>query len=86
MSRHLYTDGDTLVLVETGMPEHHVKIGLGRTLAEATKELSDTPIQSTGRDSGLNRGLAWAHNHGWISDPDDLEESEIDPYSDDEAP
>lgn len=71
----VYRDGQQYVLVETGMPEQHVRIGVGDTLEEAQDSLVSTPIQSTGRDCGEASALRWAHGAGWISSPELDEEA-----------
>ncbi len=82
MSRNLvancdvYRDGDNWVVIETGMPEHAVQIGIGGTLREAYDSLEITAVQSAGRDGGRASALAWAHNAGWIGDPESLEEED----------
>ncbi len=69
----VYRDGDLWVVLETGMPEHHVLVGVGDTLREAYDARESTPIQSTGRDSGRSSALQWANDQGWLSDPDSLD-------------
>lgn len=82
MSDNWYTDGDFYVVVRTGMPQDSVRIGTGESYDEALESLEITPIQSTGRDSGLSSALRWAENAGWISsadldDDDGPEEEEV---------
>lgn len=79
-----YLDGSLHVLVETGMPQDPVYIGLGDTIEEARESLESTPVQSVGPDCGLHAALRWAHNAGWISDPDDLEPAEEDEEEEEE--
>lgn len=82
MSRNLvahcdvYRDGDLWVVLETGQPQDAVQIGIGDTLRAAYDSREGTPIQSTGRDSGRQSALTWAHNQGWIGDPNSLDEED----------
>lgn len=69
----VYRDGNLWVVLETGMPEDAVQIGIGETLREAYDSREGTPIQSTGRDSGRASALAWAHGQGWIGSPESLD-------------
>jgi hypothetical protein len=69
---HCYTDGGNKVMVITGQPKDSVKIGIGPSWEEAIESLESTPIQSTGRDSGLSSALKWAEYSGWF-DISDLE-------------
>lgn len=77
MSRYTYEDGSLCVVVETGMPEHNVEIGIGDTWHEAIDSLQTTAIQSTGRDGGRDAAIRWAHGAGLISGPT-LEEVDVD--------
>lgn len=79
-----YEDGSLCVVVETGMPERNVKIGVGDTWREAVESLESTAIQSVGRDCGLSAALEWAVGAGWISRAD-LDAVEVD-WSEVEAP
>ncbi len=72
----VYRDGNNWVVLEIGMPQDAVQIGIGDTLREAYEAREDTAIQSTGRDGGRASALAWAHNADWISEPDSLEEED----------
>lgn len=75
---NVYRDGDWWVVIETGMPQDYVRIGVGRTLAEAYKEREDTPIRSVGRDCGLEDALEWAHEQALISSVHpDIEEDAV---------
>jgi hypothetical protein len=76
MSTNWYLDGSVYVCVRSGMPEQHVEIGCGDSYREAVANLESTAIQSVGRDGGVASALAWAHGAGWISDPDELEETD----------
>lgn len=82
MSRNLvahcdvYRDGNLWVVLETGQPQDAVQIGIGDTLREVYDAREGTPIQSAGRDSGRLSALTWAHNQGWIGDPDSLDEED----------
>lgn len=67
---HLYRDGDLWVVVQTGMPEQAVQIGVGETLEAAAADLKATPIQSTGIDNGIKNTLEWAYGAEWISSDD----------------
>lgn len=69
---HVYTDGDLWVVVETGMPEDAVQIGIGDTLREAYDLSESTPIQSTGPYGGAAAAIAWAHGQDWLSAPASL--------------
>lgn len=82
----VYRDGDLWVVLETGMPEDNVQIGVGDTLREAYDSREDTAIQSTGRDSGRQSALTWAHNQCWISDPESLDEEDDANLGDDTDP
>lgn len=62
-----FRDGNLYVAIETGQPEHQVKIGIGETREDALKALEDVPIQSTGLDSGLAAAISWAKNAGWFT-------------------
>ena len=75
MSVSWFVDGNQYVAVRTGMPEHSVKIGLGRNYESAMASLEDTPMQSSGRDP-VGAALNWASNAGWISDPSTLEDDD----------
>lgn len=82
---NVYRDGELYVVVETGMPESHVRVGIGDTLREAYDSREATAIQSVGRDSGLSDALEWAHGAGWISDPTSLdEEPDAELFGDDD--
>lgn len=61
-----YMSGDTYVLVETGMPETHSKVGVGDSWAEAYASLESTPHQCTGRDCGRAAALQYARDMGWF--------------------
>ena len=65
-----YMDGTIHVAVLTGQPQDMVQIGTGDTQEEAYDNLQNTPIQSTGRDSGEASAIAWAQGAGWISMPE----------------
>lgn len=82
----VYRDGNLWVVLQTGMPEVAVQIGIGETLREAYDSREGTPVQSTGRDSGRLSALTWAHNAGWIGDPDSLEEEDSANLGDDTDP
>ena len=83
MSTVYYAAPEVIVCVETGMPERAVRIGIGRTVADARADLSDTPIQSAGRDPATD-GLAWACNQGWLDiDPAELPRIEVGDEDDD---
>jgi hypothetical protein len=73
MSDSYYRDGSLIVVVRTGQPQDAVRIGLGDDYPEAIANLEATGVKSTGRDNGEASALAYAHNNGWISDPNDLE-------------
>lgn len=77
MSMRTYTYGSDCVVVETGMPEHAVRIGIGASWAEAVADLRSTAIQSAG-SRPVTTALEWAHGAGWIDDLSDLEEVEVD--------
>ena len=62
-----FRDGSLYVAVRAGMPEQHVAIGTGDSRREAFESLGATPIQSTGRDSGVRAALCWARGAGWIT-------------------
>jgi hypothetical protein len=72
-----YRDGGHIVAVLPGMPTDAVRVAIGRTPREAWFALadggSDTPVQSTGPDSGVDAALQWAANAGWTSPVDRLE-------------
>jgi hypothetical protein len=72
----VYRDGDLWVVLETGMPQDAVQIGIGDTLREAYDSREGTAIQSTGPDGGRASALAWAHNAGWIGEPDSLDDED----------
>ena len=59
MSTIYYAAPEVIVCVETGMPERAVRIGIGRTVADARADLSDTPIQSAGRDPATDGFVAF---------------------------
>ena len=62
-----FRDGSLYVAVLSGMPEQHVEVGTGDSRREAFESLAATPIQSTGRDSGVRAALCWARGKGWIT-------------------
>jgi len=67
MSDHWYTYGfPAYLLLRTGMPEQAVRYGIGNTYAEAVNGLTETPIQSTGRDGGVFAALRWLNSEGTI--------------------
>ena len=65
MSTTYYAAPGAIVCVETGMPERAVRIGIGRTVGAARADLSETPMQSAGRDPVAD-ALAWARNAAWL--------------------
>ena len=69
-----YRYGEDYVCVVTGMPEHNTQIGIVATEEEGWESKESTPIQSTGRDSGVCATLNWAESAGWIDSVDQLEE------------
>lgn len=69
----VYRDGTMWVVVETGMPQDNVYIGVGETLGDAYTNREMTPIQSTGRDSGTGAALRWAEGADWIETAAGLE-------------
>lgn len=83
MSTTYYAAPGAIVCVETGMPERAVRIGIGRTVGAARADLSETPMQSAGRDPVAD-ALAWARNAAWLDiDPADL--TRLDVGDDDDA-
>lgn len=76
--------GGLIVCVETGMPSDAVRIGIGRTVGAARADLSDTPIQSAGRDPAAD-ALAWGYCSGqWLDiDPAELTRIEVGDEDDD---
>jgi hypothetical protein len=76
-SRRTYEDGSICVVVESGMPQDAVRIGVGDTWREAVDSLETTAIQSTGRDCGVAAALRWAASQDWISSAE-LDEVDVD--------
>ena len=74
----VFMDGDLYVVVETGMPEHSVQVGVGDSLMAAYLLLETTAVQSTGPDP-VAAGLEWAASAGWISSSqlDEVEDAEL---------
>lgn len=62
-----YRDGEQWVVIETGMPEQHTRIGVGDTPDEAWAARESTAIQSVGRDCGVADTVEWAVGAGWLS-------------------
>jgi hypothetical protein len=70
-----YRDGEQWVVVQTGMPEQHTRVGVGDTPGEAWDALESTAIQSVGRDCGLSDTIEWCVGAGWLNSVD-LEETD----------
>jgi hypothetical protein len=81
---NVYRDGELWVVVETGMPQDNVQVGVGDTLREAYDSREGTAIQSAGRDSGLRAALRWAEGAGWIDSVSGLDEVDDAELYDDE--
>jgi hypothetical protein len=66
MSDRWYNYGSPkFLLLRSGMPNENVQVGLGDPYDDAVEDLSDTPIQSAGRDP-LKTALSWCVGAGII--------------------
>ncbi len=77
MSQYIYRDGPNWIAVETGMPEQSTRFGCGATKRAALADMSDTNLQSVGRDGGLAMALHWGYRQGACSHPDEFVEVEV---------
>jgi hypothetical protein len=63
MTISFYQNGSDVVAVETGMPEHTIRVGVGSTQIEAVDSLEGTALQSAGNTEV--DALNWCAGAGW---------------------
>jgi hypothetical protein len=83
MTIQFFQNGSDVVAVETGMPSHQIRVGVGNTAAEAIESLEGTALQSAG-NSAID-ALNWCAGAGWWSHDDVEEMVEIDEDGDEVA-